>query len=154
MIELRAPNSRDIECFYEIFSDESHHFIIDQGKRDLEQSREKLRKLIEINGISKRVYTVSAGGEAVGFVVIHLDGSDCPFISYAIRRSHWRRGFAGAAIARLVDIEHSRLAGFHAATHLDNHASQELLLKCDFEKVGVMQHQMGERVLFKFRFAE
>ena len=150
-VELESPKIEHVDCYHEIFSDEAtHHFIIDEGMQDFEGSKRKLQKLIEIDRKSKHIYTVVTKNAAVGFVIVHLDGNDKPFISYAIRRSFWRQGYAAAAINSLLAMEKENFNGFSAATHLDNRASQGLLLKCDFERVGIKNLQMGERVLFEY----
>jgi RimJ/RimL family protein N-acetyltransferase len=153
-IEFKAPRMEDLECFHEVFSDRiTNHYIIDEGILDLEQSRVKLQRLIEFNPAAKQIFTVHHLDQAVGFVVVHIDNSDHPFISYAIRRKFWRRGFARQALQRLLEIGKKDFSGFRAATHLDNVASQSLLLRCGFSKVGTKQLDMGERVLFEYQYA-
>jgi len=148
MIELRAPQLDDLECYFEIFSDDpTHHFIIDEGKRTIEQSLAKLKMLMALNRHEKRVYTIHAG-KPVGFIVVHADGGPTPFISYAIRRSCWRKGYALEALTCLLQLESKNVEGLQAATHLDNQASQNLLLKAGFQKLGKRTLPIGERILF------
>jgi RimJ/RimL family protein N-acetyltransferase len=154
-ITLRPPRLTDIDCYHEIFSDPlTHHFIIDEGQLDIEQSKAKLAKLTEINGASKHVYSIVHQDKPVGFIVVHLDNTDSPFISYAIRRSCWRRGLATGAVEALIGLEKQNFKRLQAATHLDNEASQNLLLRSRFTKLGVRQLKMGERLLFEYRYEE
>jgi len=154
-IELRPPKLEDIESYHEVFSDEeTHHFIIDEGKQDLESSTRKLNKLIEINGDKKKIYTISFKNTPAGFIIIHLDDTSTPFISYAVRRSNWRKGIAANALKKLILIEKSNFNGFKAATHIENKASQNLLERCGFTNHGVKDLVMGKRILFDYNFNE
>jgi RimJ/RimL family protein N-acetyltransferase len=150
-IELRGPLKEDLECYYEVFSDkDTHHFIINEGLLDFEGSEKKLNTLIKINGDTKKVFSIINDGVATGFIVIHLDNSKTPFISYAIRRSYWRKGLASKAIDKLIEIERGNFDGFKAATHLENLASQGLLRKLNFRDLGQKEFEMGKRILFEF----
>lgn len=147
--KLRLPKIEDIESYHEVFSDEkTHHFIIDEGKQDLEGSTRKLNKLIEINGDKKKIYTITYNNIPAGFIVIHLDDTNIPFISYAVRRSYWRKGIAENALRKLIQIEKNNFSGFKAATHLENKASQGLLVKAGFTKEGIKDLEVGQRTVF------
>ncbi len=153
-IDLRAPIAEDLDCYHEVFSDkDTHHFIIDEGLQDFEGSKKKLNTLIKINGDLKRIYSITHRNTAVGFIVIHLDNSSAPFISYAIRRSFWRKGIASSAIRKFLEVEKGNFDGFKAATHLENLASQSLLKKSEFQSLGEKELKMGKRVLFEYYYS-
>lgn len=152
-IELNPPKIEDLDSYHEIFSDENtHHFIIDEGQQDIEGSKKKLETLIKISPEFKRVYSIANSHLAVGFIVIHLDKSETPFISYAIRKSYQKNGIASKAIAKLLELEKNNFKGLLAATHLDNIASQNLLKKCGFKEVGTKELKMGKRIVFEHFF--
>lgn len=150
---LRPPVIEDLNSYHNIFSDkETHHFIIDEGVQDYEGSKNKLNFLINHNGNSKIVYTIIDGSYSAGFIVIHIDGSKIPFVSYAVQRSSWGKGFATKALQKLIDFEGKNFDGFKAATHLDNLASQHLLRKIGFVEMSLKKLKMGERMFFECSF--
>jgi RimJ/RimL family protein N-acetyltransferase len=83
-------------------------------------------------------WLVVAGGEAVGMISFtHVKDRRRPEIGYGIADSRQRRGHATAAIAALLALARAAdLDGLTAETAIDNRASQLVLEKNGFRRIG------------------
>jgi RimJ/RimL family protein N-acetyltransferase len=107
---------------------------------------------------------VTATDEIAGFHLIsHVQGeSNEPQVGYRLFPEHWGRGYATEMTLALVDYARDTLKLPHltANTHLENHASQQVLLKCGFERKGEKQYAgpiyqaLGPVAYFEKIFAE
>ena len=85
------------------------------------------------------------GSEVVGFVASFLlDGA--PQVTYWIKREHWGRGIATAALSQLLEIVTVR--PIYAGAVKDNAGSLRVLEKCGFKVCG------SERAFAAVRGAE
>jgi [ribosomal protein S5]-alanine N-acetyltransferase len=77
---------------------------------------------------------VEVGGEVVGSAAAFPLGEEID-VAYWIRRDHWGRGLAGAALAAVLEQVPTRPVFASAAG--DNLASQRVLERSGFRRIGL-----------------
>jgi RimJ/RimL family protein N-acetyltransferase len=77
--------------------------------------------------------TVVVDGDVVGFVASFLRGEELE-VTYWIARSHWGRGIATVALAKLLECVTER--PIHASAASDNVGSLRVLANCGFVVCG------------------
>lgn len=99
---------------------------------DREAFDERWRRLRESETTTVR--TIEADGVIVGSIG-SWDGDGKREVTYWLGREHWGKGLATRALAAFL-AEAERTRPLFAATAHDNVASQRVLEKCGFRRVG------------------
>ncbi len=140
---LRPLVPDDAEAMHHFFSDEEAMRYWSSGPHDsIEQTADYVRE----NATSEKYKTwaiTEDGGEALGWVVLIAGREGVAEIGYNLRRSHWRRGIVGEAVAEIVrhafeDLGYRRLT---ADTDPDNEGSNALLEKLGFQREGYLREE-------------
>ncbi len=140
---LRPVTLGDAEAMHHFFSDEEAMRYWSSGPHDtLEQTRDYVRG--NVKGDIRLTWAITEdGGEALGWVVLIPKREGVAEIGYNLRRSHWRRGYVGEAVARV--IEHGfggmGLRRICADTDPDNAGSNALLEKLGFRREGYLREE-------------
>jgi ribosomal-protein-alanine N-acetyltransferase len=100
------------------------------------------RKRIEAAGDDHWRWAILDGGRIVGTVVLAdvlRDALQLGNVGYWVDRAHNGRGLATAAVADVVEFAfgEATLHRLEAGTLVDNHASQRVLVKNEFERFGL-----------------
>jgi len=106
---------------------------------DREAYLDKYRKILADERIVNVV--VEVGGEVVGSAAAFPLGEEID-VTYWIRRDHWGRGLAGAALAAVLEQVPARPV--FASTAGDNVASQRVLERCGFKRTGEEERAFAE----------
>ncbi|WP_298251494.1 GNAT family N-acetyltransferase [uncultured Arthrobacter sp.] len=142
-IELRPYTETDEEAFVALFQDPEVVRYVGDGLETEEADRALFHRVFsEVYPVDKfAVWAVLAEGSVVGHAELKpspRDDVDGWELVYAIRRSHWRRGY-GRLVASLViryGFDELRLPMVFATVDLENTASLALLKGLGFAQVG------------------
>lgn len=140
---LRPLVEEDAEAMHAFFSDEEAMRWWSSGPHEtLDETREYVRA----NATEDRYRTwaiTEDGGAALGWVVLIAGRKDIAEIGYNLRRSHWRRGYVGEAVARVIDhgFADRGLRRITADTDPDNAASNALLDRLGFRREGYLRDE-------------
>lgn len=136
MIEpvLRETRESDLPALFEIRCDAEGQVMaaFTSTANDREAYLDKHRKLLADERIVNVV--VEVGGEVVGSAAAFPLGEEID-VAYWIRRDHWGRGLAGAALAAVLEQVPTRPVFASAAG--DNLASQRVLERSGFRRIGL-----------------
>lgn len=130
---FRQTRESDLPALFEIQCDAEGQVMaaFTNTANDREAYLDKHRKLLADDRIVSVV--VEAGGEVVGSAAAFPLGEEIN-VTYWIRRDHWGRGLAGAALAAVLEQVPTRPVFASAAS--DNLASQRVLEKSGFRRTG------------------
>jgi RimJ/RimL family protein N-acetyltransferase len=132
---LRDVEDGDLDMLFEYWMDPESNWMaaftaVDPHDRDAFD--ERWRRLRESETITVR--TIEADGVVVGSIG-SWDNDGKREVTYWLGREHWGKGLATRALVDfLAEAERSR--PLYAATADDNVASQRVLEKCGFRRVG------------------
>ena len=135
MTLLRDVEDGDLDILFDYWTDPESNWMaaftaVDPHDRDAFD--ERWRRLRESETITVR--TIEADGVVVGSIG-SWDSDGKREVTYWLGREHWGRGLATRALVDfLAEAERSR--PLYAATAHDNVASQRVLEKCGFRRVG------------------
>ncbi|ACU73362.1 GCN5-related N-acetyltransferase [Catenulispora acidiphila DSM 44928] len=130
---LRQMRESDLPALFEIQCDAEAQVMaaFTSTANDRQAYLDKHRKLLADDRIVQVV--VEADGEIVGSAAAFPLGEEID-VTYWIRRDHWGRGLAGAALAAVLEQVPVRPVFASAAS--DNLASQRVLERAGFRQVG------------------
>jgi [ribosomal protein S5]-alanine N-acetyltransferase len=133
-INLTVSEKDDLNTFFQFQLNEEVNFLEAFTAKDSNNKEayiEKYSKFLHEPTINMR--TINIDNKIVGsiakFVMENKAG-----ITYWIDREFWGRGIATNALKNFLQIENSRPIYGHVA--FDNYASQKVLEKCGFIKIG------------------
>ncbi len=100
-------------------------------------------------------WSLDFDGTFIGYVALHGAEDSLPVISYAIRASYRRQGFAFGDVSAVRDhaLSRSSVSALVARTHTTNQASAALLRRLGFSDHGEIQSPQGTRREFRFAAA-
>ena len=147
MIVLRPVEDVDLDTFFEHWRDAEALRMAaftpaDAGDRAAFDARWARMR----NDETILMRTIEADGRPVGSIG-SWDNDGRREVTYWIGRAHWGKGIASDALRAFLELERTRPV--YAATAADNVASQRVLAKCGFDKVGTGRayaHARGEEV--------
>lgn len=90
-------------------------------------------------GLGVWATVLRGSGECVGFHLLnHIQGESLIQVGYRLLRRHWGRGYATEMTVALLDHGYRRLGleRITAITALENHASQQVLLKAGLPRLA------------------
>lgn len=130
---LRQMRESDLPTLFEIQCDAEGQVMaaFTSTANDRQAYLDKHRKLLADDRIVQVV--VEVDGEIVGSAAAFPLGEEID-VAYWIRRDHWGRGLAGAALAAVLEQVPVRPV-FASAAH-DNLASRRVLERAGFRQVG------------------
>ncbi|QLC24546.1 GNAT family N-acetyltransferase [Parasphingopyxis algicola] len=140
---LRPLVVRDAGAMHHFLSDEEAMRYWSSGPHT---SVAETRAYIAVNSVGGRYPSwaiTKAGGEALGWVVLIAGREGVAEIGYNLRRSHWRKGYVGEAVARVIDhgFGEMGLCRISADTDPDNEGSNALLEKLGFQREGYLREE-------------
>ena len=92
-----------------------------------------MRYASSINDPTITMLTIRADGIIAGSVAKFVMDNEAE-VTYWIDKKYWGKGIASAALQEILRIEQER--PIFGRTAFDNYASQKVLEKCGFEKIG------------------
>ena len=134
-VVLRESVESDLDVLFEHWVDPESNWMAAFTSAEPNDRRafdERWRRLRENEDTTTRVIEVA--GEVVGSIG-SWTGDGGREVTYWIGRTHWGRGIATAALRQFL-AEVDRRRPMLAATAFDNLASQRVLEKCGFRRVG------------------
>ncbi|NNC73779.1 MAG: GNAT family N-acetyltransferase [Sphingomonadaceae bacterium] len=140
---LRPLREDDAVAMHHFFSDEDAMTWWSSGPH---ATLEETENYVRINAGDDNYLTwaiTEDGGEALGWVVLIPRREGVAEIGYNLRRSHWRKGYAGEAVSRVIDYGFSEmgLRRITADTDPDNDGSNALLEKLGFRREGYLREE-------------
>ncbi|MDQ3893740.1 MAG: GNAT family N-acetyltransferase [Actinomycetota bacterium] len=132
---LRDVEDRDLDALFEHWTDPESNWMaaftaVDPDDRDAFD--ERWRRFRESATITVR--TIEASGVVVGSIA-SWDNEGKREVTYWLSREHWGKGLATRALAEFL-AEAERMRPLYAARVHDNVASQRVLEKCGFRRIG------------------
>jgi len=128
-----------------------HHFFSDEEamrywSSDPHKTLQETEGYVRINATDDKYLTwaiTGDGSEALGWVCLILGREGVAEIGYNLRRSHWRNGYGGEAVACVIDhgFSHMGLRRIAADTDPDNAGSNALLEKLGFQREGHLREE-------------
>jgi ribosomal-protein-alanine N-acetyltransferase len=150
---LRPMQAMDAHGYGELLSDETTFpYISDSGPVAASEIPSRISRNNERFVQGRAIYwALEHKGSFIGFVALHEPSERAPALSYAIRKQWRRRGFATEALEAICNYAFSLLAceQLVARAHLDNDASEALLLRAGFVHTGVVSVAAGDRNEFR-----
>ena len=134
MLELQKTTIEDLEQLFAFQTNKEGIWMAaftSEDPSDKEAYMQKWTKIIANPSISMQ--TIRQGAEVVGSV-IHFDVMEETNVSYWIDRPCWGKGIATEALQKFVKNAIKR--PLYARVAFDNYASQRVLEKAGFVKVG------------------
>jgi RimJ/RimL family protein N-acetyltransferase len=102
-------------------------------------------------------YAIENKGIHVGGIGLHKKFEHAAEVGYWIGEEYWGKGFATAALNKILDIGFNKLkfSRIHAHVFEGNIASERILLKCGFEYEGFLRkcHKKGNTFINSKLFA-
>ena len=153
-LHLRSPRPGDAGGFAELLSDPtSYPYISDSGP----VAEKAVPGRIRAFGISFRlgssvhwVLEARSNQQFIGYVAIHARREVPCHLSYAVRKSFRRQGFAREALLAVgANLSTIGCQSLVARAHVDNGASRKLLLSLGFKESGCVSTPTGERVEYR-----
>ncbi len=140
---LRPLREDDAEAMHHFFSDdEAMRWWSSGPHRTLAETQDYVRA--NATEDKYRTWAITEdGGEALGWVCLIAGRKDVVEIGYNLRRSHWRKGYVGEAVRRIIahgfaDLGLRRIT---ADTDPDNAGSNALLEKLGFQREGYLREE-------------
>jgi RimJ/RimL family protein N-acetyltransferase len=136
-VYLRCLTVDDAEGYATLMSDSNTVVhIAEHPPLSYTESKAKLERIIHETSQIYMAIINHASGQFVGYIAAHdLNANICP-ISYAILPNQRRKGFAKAAIKKLLTLikDQTPAEWTEARVHPENKASQATLTACDFSQ--------------------
>ncbi len=154
-LHLRSPRPGDAGGFAELLSDPtSYPYISDSGP----VAERAVPSRIMAFGVSFRlgksvhwVLEARSNRVFIGYVAIHARQEVPSYLSYAVRRSFRRQGFAREALLAVsANLSTIGCQSLIARAHVDNTASRRLLLSLGFRENGCVSTPTGRRVEYRW----
>ena len=140
---LRPLVETDAEAMHDFFSDEEAMQYWSSGPHEtLPETRDYVR--INATDEKYRTWAITEDGvEALGWVCLIPGREGVAEIGYNLRRSHWRKGYVGEAVACIIDYAFADmgLRRITADVDPDNHGSNALLEKLGFQREGYLREE-------------
>ncbi|WP_299327094.1 GNAT family N-acetyltransferase [Parasphingopyxis sp.] len=142
-LTLRPLVEADAEAMHHFFSDEEAMRYWSSGPH---KTLQETRDYVRINATDEKYLTwaiTEDGGEALGWVCLIPGREGVAEIGYNLRRSHWRKGYVGEAVSRVIDHAFAEmgLRRITADVDPDNHGSNALLEKLGFQREGYLREE-------------
>lgn len=144
-LRFRSVEPDDFDFIFHLQGDTDLMRYIRPPEKDPEVVRERMnmwQKYTQLNpGLGTYIMSLKESGEVIGNCVLrHMDylpGNDLE-LGYVLLREYWKRGFATETAQALAAYAFSRfdVPKVVAVVDPENLASQNVLLKCGFRKVG------------------
>lgn len=133
-ITLRRSANPDLELFYLFQLDEEAIYLAAFTSKDATDKQAYLNKYSKfINDPTINMQTVIVDGRIVGSISkFELEGRS--EITYWFDKNYWGKGIGSATLKKFLTIENSR--PIYGRVAFDNIASQRVLEKCGFIKIG------------------
>ncbi len=134
-LSLRRSIPTDLEIFYLNQTDEEANHMAAFTPKDPFNKKaylEKWTKLLDREDIHMQTITVK--DQVIGCVVKFVMEGDAE-ITYAISKEFWGQGITSEALKEFLKIEKGR--PIFGRVTFDNYASQKVLEKAGFEKIGI-----------------
>jgi ribosomal-protein-alanine N-acetyltransferase len=132
-------------------ADAMHHFFSDEEAMQYWSSGPhktlgETRAYVLVNATNDKYLTwaiTEDGGEALGWVCLIPGREGVAEIGYNLRRSHWRKGYVGEAVARVIahGFTNMGLRRIRADTDPDNAGSNALLESLGFQREGYLREE-------------
>jgi RimJ/RimL family protein N-acetyltransferase len=132
---LRRARESDLEAIHSVLSNpEATTYWFEPPHSSLQQSKEWLNSMIQIEQQSGEDFVVEHDGLVIGKVGFHA----FPVIGFILHPQAWGRGFAREALAAVIRraFEVHRLEFIDADVDPRNERSLRLLKSLNFEEVG------------------
>lgn len=102
------------------------------------KSIEETKRVIEGMIISNEVYSIVYQGKMIGTIGVHPKNGK-PFLGYVLNRNYWRQGIMTEACKAVIIylFNELNLDVIYISHFLDNHKSEGLIKKLDFELIGL-----------------
>ena len=133
-ITLTVTEKDDLNAFFQFQLDKEANYLAAFTAKDPNDKTayiEKYSKFLTDPTITMR--TIKVNGVIAGSVAKYVMENEAG-ITYWIDRKFWGQGIATTAIKDFLKIEQSR--PIYGRTAFDNYASQKVLEKCGFVKIG------------------
>ncbi|HKX84343.1 MAG TPA: GNAT family protein [Pyrinomonadaceae bacterium] len=133
-ITLSETTNEDLNTLFQFQLDEEANYLAAFTSTDPTDKAayiEKYSKHLADPTINNR--TIKANGEIVGSIAKFVRENDAE-ITYWIDKKYWGQGIGASALRRFLEIEPAR--PIYGRVAFDNYASQKVLEKCGFEKIG------------------
>ena len=151
-LAVRRWRHSDLDAIFAVYGDadamrwvgDGHVITLPECERWLEVTLANYRKY----GYGMFALESLADAVVIGFAgIVHPGGQPEPEIKYALRRSHWGKGFATEAVEGLVAYGAGRhaLARIIATTAPENAASHQVLLKAGFMRGELRDNDDGSQ---------
>ena len=155
-LRLRSPRSGDAEGFAELLSDPtSYPYLSDSGPVPEKAVRSRIRAFRISFRSGKSVHWVleaRSNRAVIGYVAIHARRDVPSYLSYAVRKSFRRRGFAREALLAIgANLSTIGCQSLVARAHVDNTASRKLLLSLGCKELGSVSTPTGQRIEYRFK---
>lgn len=137
-LELRAPNTGDLELFFEFQRDPVAIKMAGFHPRSLDAFMEHWGKILVDPAVAKS--TIVWDGAVAGNIVC-FDVGDRRSVGYWLGSAYWGKGIATRALQLFVRDQPQRPLYAFLAAH--NHASRRVLEKCGFTMQGRVNTPAG-----------
>ncbi|RED15222.1 GNAT family N-acetyltransferase [Parasphingopyxis lamellibrachiae] len=140
---LRPLRIEDAEAMHHFFSDEKAMTWWSSGPHE---TLEETRAYVRVNATDTKYLTwviTENCGDALGWVCLIPGREGVAEIGYNLRRTHWRKGYVGEAVSRVIDhcFGERGLHRLTADTDPDNMGSNALLEKLGFQREGYLREE-------------
>jgi len=146
-VELKTLSVHDAENYFKLIDDNREYF----GNFDnLDPNKyQNVKEVVEVLNSSDKIrHGIYRGGDLIG--TINLQGiarqkDKTAEIGYLVAEKCAGQGIATEALLRLIGDVHGKFKFLIADAHINNIASQKVLEKAGFEKIGIK----GDKYYFK-----
>lgn len=134
IISLTPTTTTDLTTLFQFQRDEEANYLAAFTSGNPGDKTAYLAKQGQfLNEPTIHMCTIRANGTIVGSIARFFIESDAE-ITYWLDRRFWGRGMAQTALAEFLKLEHTRPLRGRVA--FDNYASQKVLEKCGFRRIG------------------
>lgn len=149
-ISLDIMKLSDAEGYFEILSEKGTYQFLTDSPIDLEKAGQKIQSNRESTKNGQSIYWSIRGHDKhfMGFIATHNLQGEVVSISYGIHPTFRRKGIGTAALKMVLGWEGMKNKRIEVATHLENQASYQMLLKMDLSYQGVIETKFGRRHVF------
>lgn len=134
MIQFTITEKEDLDCFFQFQLDTEASYLAAFTPKDPTDKAAYIDKYTKfLTDPTITMLTIKVDGIIAGSVSKFLIEEEAE-VTYWIDKKYWGHGIATAALQEILRIEQGR--PIYGRTAFDNYASQKVLEKCGFVKIG------------------